>query len=80
MNEINTVVGQQAIIAILVHCTCIAITWWALQAIDLTKIMKKNKVAQIQAIYIILTIVIGSTLGNFFLTYYQYSQNISNMF
>lgn len=80
MENLTVMMGQQAIIAILVHLTCISITWWALQAIDITKVMKKNKVAQIQAIYIILTIVIGSTLGNFFLLYFQYSLNISQLF
>ncbi len=80
MTDISTMIGMQSITAILVHITCMAITWWALQAVDMTKVMKKNKVAQIQAIYIILTIVIGSALGNFLLTYFQYSQNISNLF
>lgn len=80
MNNLSSIIGQQSLIAILVHMVCIAITWWALQAIDITKIMKKNKVAQIQTIYIILTIVIGSALGNFFLEYFQYSQNISHLF
>lgn len=80
MSEITSIMGQQAVTAILVQLCCIAFTWWALQAIDITKVMKKNKIAQIRAIYIILTIVLGSALGNFFMQYLEYSRSILYLF
>jgi uncharacterized integral membrane protein (TIGR02327 family) len=80
MDDISTTIGQQGIIAIIVYLCCIAITWWAIQAIDLTKIMKKNHVNQIRTLYIIVSIALGFAIGNFFLEYYRYARNITYLF
>lgn len=65
--EIYEAIGQEALLGILSHLFFIAITFYALQAFMIEKLFKKNRVFQIQLIYILLSIAIGSAVSNFFL-------------
>ncbi|MED3623885.1 DUF1146 family protein [Neobacillus thermocopriae] len=72
MNEF----GQIALVSILMHLVTIAISWWALQALRLDKLLKPNHVFQARLLYVLLAIVIGSLVGNFFLDYLQWSKQL----
>ncbi|MFG3431208.1 DUF1146 family protein [Lysinibacillus fusiformis] len=65
--ELYEAIGQEALLGILSHLFFIAITFYALQAFMTEKLFKKNRVFQIQLIYILLSITIGSAVSNFFL-------------
>ncbi|MCS1381307.1 DUF1146 family protein [Lysinibacillus sphaericus] len=73
-------VGQEALMGILSHLFFIAITFYALQAFMLEKLFKKNKVFQIQLIYILLSIAIGTTVSNFFLQVSSWSGKLPYLF
>lgn len=68
--------GQIAVLSIMSHLIFIAISWWALQAIRLDKLLKPNHVFQARLLYILLAIIIGSSVSNFFLDYLQWSQQL----
>jgi uncharacterized integral membrane protein (TIGR02327 family) len=68
--------GQQALLGILSHVVFIAIAWWALQAVRLDKLIKPNHVFQARLLYILLAIILGSSVSNFFLDYYQWSKQL----
>ncbi|WP_066070544.1 DUF1146 family protein [Neobacillus soli] len=68
--------GQIALLSIMSHLFFIAISWWALQAFRLEKLLKANHVFQARLLYILLAIVIGSTVSNFFLDYLQWSKQL----
>jgi uncharacterized integral membrane protein (TIGR02327 family) len=68
--------GQQALLSLLSHLVFIAISWWALQAVRLDKLIKPNHVFQARLLYILLAIIIGSSVSNFFLDYYQWSKQL----
>jgi uncharacterized integral membrane protein (TIGR02327 family) len=68
--------GQQALLSLLSHLFFIAISWWALQAVRLDKLIRPNHVFQARLLYILLAIVIGSSVSNFFLDYYQWSKQL----
>ncbi|MBS4212642.1 MULTISPECIES: DUF1146 family protein [Neobacillus] len=72
--------GQIALVSILSHLVCIAVSWWALQAIRLDKLLKPNHVFQARLLYILLAIFIGSSVSNFFLDYLQWSRQLPLMF
>jgi uncharacterized integral membrane protein (TIGR02327 family) len=78
--EIYQAMGQEALIGILSHLFFIAITFYALQAFMLEKIFKKNKVFQIQLIYILFSIAIGSAVSNFFLQISNWSGKLPYLF
>ncbi|MDF2556857.1 MAG: hypothetical protein K0R71_685 [Bacillales bacterium] len=69
-----------AVVQIFIHLSFIAISWWAIQAIHFEKILRKNKIVQVKALYILLSIALGSLVSNFFLNYLQMGINLSSLF
>ncbi|WP_155593642.1 DUF1146 family protein [Lysinibacillus cavernae] len=78
--ELYEAIGQEALLGILSHLFFIAITFYALQAFMVDKLFKKNRVFQIQLIYILLSIVIGSAVSNFFLQISSWSGKLPYLF
>jgi uncharacterized integral membrane protein (TIGR02327 family) len=72
--------GEQAIIAILANVFFIGISFYALQALMIEKFIKKNKVFQAQLFYILTSIVIGSSVANFFLDLTSWSNQLQYIF
>jgi uncharacterized integral membrane protein (TIGR02327 family) len=72
--------GQQALVSIIVHLAFIAVTWWTLQGVRLEALIKPNRVFQGRLLYILLTIAIGSTVANFFLDYLSWSTQLPFLF
>ena len=75
-----TVLGQQALLGMIVHLCFIAITWWALQALNFDKLLRSNKILQARILYVLLTIAIGSAVSNFFLDYIGFANRLPYMF
>ena len=78
--EIYEAIGQEALLGILSQLLFIAITFYALQAFMIEKLFKKNRVFQIQLIYILLSIAIGSAVSNFFLQISSWSGKLPYLF
>jgi uncharacterized integral membrane protein (TIGR02327 family) len=72
--------GQEALISILSHLFFISLTWWTLQAVQLEKIFKPNRILQARLFYILLTIALGSLVSNFFLDYLRWSRQLPFLF
>lgn len=65
-----TGLGQQALISIIVNLVFIFLTWRALQALQIEKIIRKGRVVETRLLLILLTIAIASSVSNFFLNYF----------
>lgn len=76
----ETYIGQQALIGILSHIFFIGVTFYALQAVMLEKLFKKNRTFQIQLMYILLSVAIGSTVSNFVIAVSNWSQQLPYLF
>ncbi|MCJ7840580.1 DUF1146 family protein [Lederbergia sp. NSJ-179] len=72
--------GQQALINIFSHLFFIGIAFIALQALHFDKFIRVNRVFQARLLYVLLTIVIGATVSNFFLDYLHWSQQLQLLF
>lgn len=72
--------GQQALLSIISHLIFIAIAWWALQALRFDQILRPNRVFQARVLYILLSIIIGSAVSNFFLDYLLLSKQLPFIF
>jgi uncharacterized integral membrane protein (TIGR02327 family) len=68
--------GQQALISIISHLFFIAIAWWALQSVNYEKFLRAHHVFQARVLFVMLSIVIGSIVSNFFLDYLLWSQQL----
>jgi len=71
--------GQQALLSIISHLFFIGISFYALQALNFEKLLRANRVFQARLLYILLTIVIGSSVSNFFLDYLNWAQLLQNL-
>lgn len=58
----------------------IAVAFYALQAFRFDQLFKKGRTFQIQLIYILFSIVIGSAVSNFFITFSQWSRSLVYIF
>lgn len=72
--------SEQAVIAILANIFFIGISFYALQALMMDKIIKKNRVFQAQLFYILTSIMIGSIVANFFLNLTSWSNQLPFLF
>ncbi|MEK5146009.1 MULTISPECIES: DUF1146 family protein [Psychrobacillus] len=72
--------SEQALIAILANVFFIGISFYALQALMMDKIIKKNRVFQAQLFYILASIMIGSIVANFFLNLTNWSNQLPFLF
>ncbi|WLR50699.1 DUF1146 family protein [Bacillus tianshenii] len=72
--------AQQAMLGMVVHLLFFVITWWALQGIRIDVLIKSGKTGHAKALLILLTIAIGSTVGNFFLDYLFWAKQMKYLF
>jgi len=72
--------SEQALIAILANIFFIGISFYALQVLMMDKIIKKNRVFQAQLFYILVSIMIGSIVANFFLNLTNWSNQLPFLF
>jgi uncharacterized integral membrane protein (TIGR02327 family) len=73
-------IGQQAILGVLSHAFFIGITFFALRAVMIEKIVKKQHVFQVQLLYILLSIAIGASVSDFFLAMSSWSRQMPYLF
>ena len=72
--------GADSLISIISHLVFIALAWWALQAVNFEKFLRPNRVMQARILYILLSIIVGSIVSNFFLDYLFWSQQLPQDF
>ena len=68
--------GQKALLSILSHLVFIAVSWWALQAINFEKFLRKNRVAQARLLFVIGFNCDWVIVSNFFLDYLFWSKQL----
>lgn len=68
------------LLGIIITVICIGISWWGLQAIRIDIFTYHPKSAQTKVLQIILSIVIGYLLAQFFIDYLGWSYNLRNFF
>lgn len=72
--------GQGALVGLISHLFFIAVTWWALQAVNFEKFIKKNRIVQARILLILLTVAIAALVSNFFMDYYYWSRQLPSLF
>lgn len=72
--------GYNPLLAIISHIFFIGASFYALQALIPAKIIRKNHVFQAQILFIFLSIMIGSSVSNFFLEISYWSGRLTTFF
>lgn len=69
-------IGIQAAGTLISHITFILLTFWALQAVRVEKIIRKYHVSQAKVLYLLVSIAIGYLVSTFFIEFILSSQNL----
>ena len=69
-------IRMQSLVTLISHVFFIGLSFWGLQSLRIDHLFKKNKVQQVQVLYIITAIVLGFLLSQFFLDFLTHSQNL----
>lgn len=69
-------IRMQSLVTLISHIFFIGLSFWGLQSLRIEHLFKKNKVQQVQFLYMIIAIVLGFTLSQFFLDFLTHSQNL----
>lgn len=72
--------GQQAITNVAAYIIFIGISFYALQGLRIEQLFKKGRTFQIQLFYVLMSIVIGSAVADFFINFLTWSQTIPYIF
>jgi len=72
--------GYTGLLGIIVTITSIALAWWALQAFRFDIFTANPKSPQAKTLQIILAVVLGHQLAQFFIDYLGWSFNLQNLF
>lgn len=65
---------------ILVYLLFIGLSWWTLQEVRFDVLLRRPKSPQSKLLQIFLSIALGYQLGNFFMSYLQYSLGLQRIF
>lgn len=69
-------IRMQSLVTLISHIFFIGLSFWGLQSLRIEHLFKKNKVQQVRVLYIIIAIVLGFLLSQFFLDFLTHSQNL----
>lgn len=69
-------IGIQAAGTLISHIFFILLTFWALQAVRVEKIIRKYHVGQAKVLYLLVSIAIGYLVSTFFIEFILSSQNL----
>ncbi|MCT3619296.1 DUF1146 domain-containing protein [Lactobacillus acidophilus] len=72
--------GIHAIISIIVYLIAIGLSFQAMKAVQLEKIIRKGHAFETQLLYLFLAIALGFLIGNFVITFIDTSMQLSNLF
>ncbi|HET7578286.1 MAG TPA: DUF1146 family protein [Bacillales bacterium] len=72
--------GTQALLYLIINLFFLAITWWALQSFRFDVFFKNPNSPQARVLMILMTIAIGSLVGNFFFHYLYQSLRLTYLF
>ncbi|GAA0289507.1 putative integral membrane protein (TIGR02327 family) [Gracilibacillus halotolerans] len=72
--------AQDGLVGIISHIFFIIVTWQVLQSINFDAIFRKNRLMEARILLILVTIAIGTTVSNFFLDFFFWSQQLRHFF
>jgi uncharacterized integral membrane protein (TIGR02327 family) len=72
--------GITALTGIISHIFFIVLTWKVLQSVRIEQIFKKGKIMEARVLFMLITIMIGSSVSRFFLEFLDWSQDLVYLF
>ncbi|MBI0033833.1 DUF1146 family protein [Lactobacillus sp. M0396] len=72
--------GVHALISIVIYLITIGLSFQIMKSVRIEKIIRKNRIFEAQLLLIFAAIALGFLVGNFFITLFDTSLQLSNFF
>lgn len=80
MEQMNSSLGMNGLLNIFIALFCIGFSWWALQELQLERILKRPRGMQAKLLQILLSIALGYQVAKFIIDYFHWSTWLPGMF
>jgi uncharacterized integral membrane protein (TIGR02327 family) len=80
VEQMNASMGMNGLLNISVTLVCIVCSWWAIQGLNLDKILQRPRSAQSKLLQVLLSIALGYQVARFVVDYFHWSTWFSGMF
>ncbi|TDF93534.1 DUF1146 family protein [Paenibacillus piri] len=80
VDQMSASMGMNGLLNIVIVLICIGCSWWALQEIQLEKIMRRPRSVQSKLLQILLSIALGYQVARFVIDYFHWSTWLPGMF
>ncbi|SFL88325.1 conserved hypothetical integral membrane protein [Paenibacillus sp. 1_12] len=80
VEQMNSSLGMNGMLNICMALICIGFSWWALQELQLERILKRPRGMQAKLLQILLSIALGYQVAKFIIDYFHWSTWIPGMF
>jgi uncharacterized integral membrane protein (TIGR02327 family) len=80
VQQMNASMGMNGMLNIFITLICIGCSWWAIQELQLEKILKRSRSVQSKLLQILLSIALGYQVARFIVDYFHWSTWFSGMF
>lgn len=72
--------SQFALMHIILHILCIGLAFWVLQGVRIETLFNKGEIGRIRLVLIMLSILLGTSMSNFIMDIFRYTQEAALMF
>ncbi|OXM86392.1 DUF1146 family protein [Paenibacillus rigui] len=80
VDQMKSSMGMNGLLNITIVLMCIGCSWWALQELQLDKMLKRPRSPQSKLLQIFLSIALGYQVAKFIIDYFQWSTWLPGMF
>lgn len=80
VNQMKASMGMNGLLNIVIVLICIGLSWWALQELQLDKMLKRPRSAQGKMLQVLLSVALGYQVAKFIIDYFQWSTWLPGMF
>jgi uncharacterized integral membrane protein (TIGR02327 family) len=80
VEKMNSSMGVNGLMNIMIVLICIGCSWWALQELNLDKLMKRPRSIQSKLLQVLLSVAIGYQIAKFVIDYFHWSTWLPGMF
>lgn len=74
------ILGWTGAVQMLITLLCITVTWWALQNVKLDLFIRHSQSLQSKMIHLIIAVLVGRAMAQFFIDYWGWTQKLQFLF
>lgn len=78
--QVTSSVGWSGALQMIITLLCIALAWWALQNVKIDLFIRHPQSPQGKMVHLLLAIIVGRAVAQFFVDYWSWTQSLRFLF